>query len=487
MDTKVKTSSGAPRITRWIERQTSISQIKIALILIILFSVLGGQKILAQGVGISETTIVPHATAILELSHTAGTFKGFLAPRLTTAQRTSIAGPATGLLVYDTDTKSFWYFDVTWISVAASPFGTSNQVLGMNAAGTANEYKTLNETANQISIAHAAGNVTFSTPQDIHIGATPTFTGLTLSGLSPNAGVYTNGTSILTSTPPTSGTIGYWDRTGTTLSPVTAGDNITTAGNLDVDGATTLDGTEIDTDDANFNVIGANQVNLNNTLGLQVANATDLNGTLDVAGVTDLAATGLATNVRGELNVAEQATFTENIDANNGIDVLSGNLNVTANTNLTGNLDVDGATTLDQTAIVTDGGTFDVTGTGTTNIGATDNDVSITTASTGDINITAADNLNLTGTTVTVSGTFSPDNLDVDGATTLDGTEIDTDDANFNVIGANQVNLNNTLGLQVANATDLNGTLDVAGVTDLAATGLATNVRGELNVAEQAT
>ena len=47
----------------------------------------------------------------------------------------------------------------------------------------------------------------------------------------------------------------------------------------------------------------------------------------------------------------EQATFTENVDANNGIDVTAGDLNVTNNTNVTGALDVDGATTLDQVSI----------------------------------------------------------------------------------------------------------------------------------------
>ncbi|NOQ28270.1 MAG: hypothetical protein GQ564_23145, partial [Bacteroidales bacterium] len=188
-----------------------------------------------------------------------------------------------------------------------------------------------------------------------------------------------------------------------------------------------------------------------------------------------------------ELNVAEQATFTENIDANNGIDVLSGNLNVTDNTNLTGTLDVDDATSLDQLTVNTTDGNFDVSGTSAANISATNNNIDLSTITTGDIDITAAGDLNLTGTNVTIAGTFSPENLDVDGATTLDGTEINTDDANFNVIGANQVILNNTLGLQVANATDLNSSLDVAGQTDLAATTVATNVRGTLNVAELAT
>lgn len=42
--------------------------------------------------------------------------------------------------------------------------GTANQILGMNAAGTANEYKTLTD-GNGITITHAAGSVTITVKQ----------------------------------------------------------------------------------------------------------------------------------------------------------------------------------------------------------------------------------------------------------------------------------------------------------------------------------
>ncbi len=57
-------------------------------------------------IGIGTTT--PDASAALDVT---ATDKGFLMPRMTTAQRTAIASPATGLQVYDTDTKSFWSYD----------------------------------------------------------------------------------------------------------------------------------------------------------------------------------------------------------------------------------------------------------------------------------------------------------------------------------------------------------------------------------------
>jgi hypothetical protein len=41
--------------------------------------------------------------------HVKSTTKGVLISRMNTSQRISIASPADGLIVYDTDTKSFWY------------------------------------------------------------------------------------------------------------------------------------------------------------------------------------------------------------------------------------------------------------------------------------------------------------------------------------------------------------------------------------------
>lgn len=61
-------------------------------------------------VGIGTTT--PDASAALEVSSAD---KGFLMPRMTTAQREAIANPAEALKVYDTDTQSFWsYIDGAW-------------------------------------------------------------------------------------------------------------------------------------------------------------------------------------------------------------------------------------------------------------------------------------------------------------------------------------------------------------------------------------
>lgn len=71
------------------------------------------------GVGINNPT--PHASALLDLTSTN---KGLLTPRMTTAQRTAIASPASGLLVFDTTVNSFYYYNGTaWVTLTSGASG----------------------------------------------------------------------------------------------------------------------------------------------------------------------------------------------------------------------------------------------------------------------------------------------------------------------------------------------------------------------------
>ena len=63
-----------------------------------------------------------------------------------------------------------------------SALGSANQILGVNAEGNAFEYKTITGTANVI-VTNMENSIILATPQDIHTGATPTFAGLDLTGL----------------------------------------------------------------------------------------------------------------------------------------------------------------------------------------------------------------------------------------------------------------------------------------------------------------
>lgn len=71
--------------------------------------------------------------------------------------------------------------------------GNYNQVMGVKGATFALEYKTINGITNQINIAHAANNITISTPQDIHIEASPTFNGLNIKDLANGAKISLEG------------------------------------------------------------------------------------------------------------------------------------------------------------------------------------------------------------------------------------------------------------------------------------------------------
>ncbi|MBP7346387.1 MAG: tail fiber domain-containing protein [Sediminibacterium sp.] len=68
-----------------------------------------------NNVGVNTTT--PHASAALDVTSTD---KGMLAPRMTAAQKTAIASPATGLLVFQTDgTPGFYYYNGTaWVALS---------------------------------------------------------------------------------------------------------------------------------------------------------------------------------------------------------------------------------------------------------------------------------------------------------------------------------------------------------------------------------
>src|SRR5437868_6485342 len=71
-------------------------------------------------------TSLPATSALLDLSSNV---RGFLTPRMTTAQRTAIVSPVQGLLVFQTDgTRGFYYYDGTWKAVTpvTSGFATKN-------------------------------------------------------------------------------------------------------------------------------------------------------------------------------------------------------------------------------------------------------------------------------------------------------------------------------------------------------------------------
>src|SRR5258706_14686144 len=78
-----------------------------------------------QGVAITTDGSGPDNSAMLDIKSIS---KGLLIPRMTLAQRNTIAAPAAGLLIYQTDaTAGFYYFNFSaWGPLAAAAQGPLN-------------------------------------------------------------------------------------------------------------------------------------------------------------------------------------------------------------------------------------------------------------------------------------------------------------------------------------------------------------------------
>jgi len=73
-------------------------------------------SIYAQNVGIGDASFTPEASAMLDVKSTT---KGMLTPRMTEVQRDAISNPATGLLIFQIDNASGFYYEdgATWQSL----------------------------------------------------------------------------------------------------------------------------------------------------------------------------------------------------------------------------------------------------------------------------------------------------------------------------------------------------------------------------------
>ncbi|WP_339816075.1 hypothetical protein, partial [uncultured Imperialibacter sp.] len=246
--------------------------------------------------------------------------------------------------------------------------------------------------------------------------------------------------------------------------------------NLNSAGATTIQnnavqGDDIDVTSGNFVVAGANQVQLNNTLGLQVANATDLNGSLTVDGSTfSLDATGASnvTTTAGALTL--QGAGGVNIGANGVLTDVIGGLNVTQDADIDGNTTLNGNVTLGNVA--TDGVTVtgEILGATPLNFeGSANNDVYTSFAIT---NPTSARTINFpdaSGTVVLSSGLSLANNIaltsDNNGqiATAVDVLPftVESNDINIGDDASDQIDF---IGqVDFAGNVDANNGLDVSG------------------------
>jgi len=294
------------------------------------------------------------------------------------------------------------------------------------------------------------------------------------------------------------------------------GSPLNVTGNLNVDGATTLN------DDLTVN----GDTNLNSSLSVNNSSPADLSGTLNVDGATTLGSslqvsgqTNLEdllnvnnqspTNLSGSLTVDLPTNLNSSLSVNNGAPTfLSGTLEVLGAITLNNNLTVNGVTNLNDALFVNNGSSTFLSG-----------DLTVTQATSldGTLLVEGASTLNSNTTVANASPTLLTGTLEVDMPTTLNNSLDVTNGSATNLSGvlnvdgettlknnvevANQsetlltgllmvdgeTTLNNSLEVTGGNKTELTGELVVDGVTSLQSelkvlNQSETNLSGALNV-----
>lgn len=111
---------------------------KLGLLAFALGLLFASQTTFAQGVGINATGASPDASALLDV---ASTSMGILIPRMTTVQKNAISSPATGLMIFQTDgaTGFYYYTGTAWSAVGSNnlPTGSSGSLLFYNGTSWA--------------------------------------------------------------------------------------------------------------------------------------------------------------------------------------------------------------------------------------------------------------------------------------------------------------------------------------------------------------
>lgn len=183
-------------------------------VLVVSLFLLNGRSF-AQGVGISESSITPDASAILELRSAS---RGFMLPRLATG---SISSPVRGLLIYNgtTDGNFLSFYNGSWNTLAtlASPTFTGTVTIPTPFTLGATS---VTSTGAQLNYLSSATGTTGTTSTNLVFSTSPTLT-------TPNIGVATatSVNKVAITAPATSATITIAD--GKTL---TASNTVTLTG-----------------------------------------------------------------------------------------------------------------------------------------------------------------------------------------------------------------------------------------------------------------
>ena len=106
-------------------------------LLLVFSTILFSTILFAQSVGVNNNA--PHSSAILDIKSNT---KGMLIPRTSTPSRTAILNPAKGLLIYDTTTAGFWFYNGSaWSQLSGGSVGwnlSGNSISPTNFIGSTN-------------------------------------------------------------------------------------------------------------------------------------------------------------------------------------------------------------------------------------------------------------------------------------------------------------------------------------------------------------
>jgi hypothetical protein len=125
-------------------------------------------------VGISETSITPESSSILDLESTS---KGMLVPRMTAAQKNAITSPAQGLLVYQTNIDTgFWYYEGSvWKQLLSEYVTVSDSAWGLegnSGTNTTNNFIGTRDNNGLVFKTNNTENMRISTNGNVGIGTT---------------------------------------------------------------------------------------------------------------------------------------------------------------------------------------------------------------------------------------------------------------------------------------------------------------------------